>query len=60
MNQYWIMISAKLSDRWDAYKDQAPAWQSLSALVESLLLQHFDEADTIQESIRIQEAHTGK
>lgn len=48
-----------LLSRWKAYQEEAPAW-SLQGLIAQLLRQHFDEADTMRESIQKQEAERGR
>lgn len=55
-NMNFVAISFELTQRWELYHQCAPAWDSLPSLVEALLRQHFDEADAVHESIKIQEA----
>ena len=48
-----------LLSRWKAYQEEAPAW-SLQGLIAQLLRQHFNEADTMRESIKEQEQKRGR
>jgi len=46
-----VKIGHNLADRWDKYRLGAPAWPSLTSLVEALLTNHFDEAERMEEMI---------
>lgn len=47
-------LDEPLCSRWNAYQEENPVW-SLQELMSQLLRQHFDEADTMRESIDKQE-----
>ena len=51
-------LDEPLLSRWKAYQEEAPAW-SLQGLIAQLLRQHFDEVDTMRESIKEQERKGG-
>jgi len=46
-------------ERWYAYEAENPAW-SFDDLVTQLLRQHFDEADTMKQSIEEQQKKRGE
>lgn len=47
-------IPSSVLERWYAYEAENPAW-SFDDLVTQLLRQHFNEADSMKESIKEQE-----
>lgn len=50
-----VKIGHNLADRWEKYRLGAPAWPSLTSLVDALLINHFDEAERMEEMIEKQE-----
>ena len=49
-----IEFTELLNERWEQYHGENPVW-TLDDLIGQLLRQHFDEADTMRESIKAQE-----
>lgn len=45
-----LYIDPLLMARWKHYQTENPAWD-LNDLIRQLLTQHFDEADTVRESV---------
>lgn len=52
-------LDEPLLSRWKVYQEEAPSW-SLQMLIAQLLRQHFDEADTMRESVKEQERERGR
>lgn len=57
---YKLKVHTDLYSRWKVYEQDNPSWHNkFNELVVRLLSQHFDEADTMKDSVQEQEQKRG-